>query len=46
MATPTYEQFIEPEPRFKLAKLMIDHEVGVSICIVKIPKFDSDYFED
>jgi restriction system protein len=30
----------------KLAELMIDHEVGVSSRIVKIPKFDSDYFED
>lgn len=30
----------------KLAELMIDHEVGVSTRIVKIPKFDSDYFED
>jgi len=30
----------------KLADLMIDHEVGVSTRIVKIPKFDSDYFED
>lgn len=30
----------------KLAELMIDHEVGVSTRIIKIPKFDSDYFED
>lgn len=30
----------------KLAELMIDYEVGVSSRIVKIPKFDSDYFED
>ncbi|MBE0482032.1 MAG: restriction endonuclease [Bacterioplanes sp.] len=30
----------------KLAELMIDHEVGVSTRIVKIPKFDSDYFDD
>lgn len=30
----------------KLAELMIDHEVGVTSRIVKIPKFDSDYFED
>lgn len=30
----------------KLAELMIDHEVGVSSRVLKIPKFDSDYFED
>ncbi|MBN8447367.1 MAG: restriction endonuclease [Gammaproteobacteria bacterium] len=30
----------------KLAELMIDHEVGVSSRIVRIPKFDSDYFEE
>lgn len=30
----------------KLAELMIDHEVGVSSRILKIPKFDSDYFEE
>lgn len=30
----------------KLAELMIDHEVGVSTRIVRIPKFDSDYFEE
>lgn len=30
----------------KLAELMIDHEVGVSSRVLKIPKFDSDYFEE
>lgn len=30
----------------KLAELMIDNEVGVSSRILKIPKFDSDYFEE
>ncbi len=30
----------------KLAELMIDHQVGVSTRIVRIPKFDSDYFEE
>ena len=30
----------------KLAELMIDHEVGVTSRILKIPKFDSDYFEE
>ncbi|WP_337880598.1 restriction endonuclease [Rheinheimera sp.] len=30
----------------KLAELMIDHEVGVSTRVVRIPKFDSDYFEE
>jgi restriction system protein len=30
----------------KLAELMIDHEVGVSSRVLRIPKFDSDYFED
>lgn len=29
----------------KLAGLMIEHEVGVSLRPVKIPKLDSDYFE-
>lgn len=30
----------------KLAELMIDHETGVTSRILKIPKFDSDYFEE
>lgn len=30
----------------KLAELMIDHEVGTSSRTIKIPEFDSDYFED
>ena len=30
----------------KLAELMIDHEVGVSSRVVKIPQLDSDYFEE
>jgi restriction system protein len=30
----------------KLAELMIDHEVGVSIRVIKLPKLDSDYFEE
>lgn len=30
----------------QLAELMMDHEVGVSSRMVRIPKFDSDYFED
>ncbi|PZQ76956.1 MAG: restriction endonuclease [Variovorax paradoxus] len=30
----------------KLAELMIDHEVGVSARTVKVPKFDSDYFDE
>lgn len=30
----------------KLAELMIDHEVGVASRPVKIPKLDSDYFEE
>lgn len=30
----------------KLAQLMMDHEVGVSSQIVKLPKIDSDYFDD
>jgi len=25
---------------------MIDHEVGVTARVVKIPKLDSDYFEE
>jgi len=29
-----------------LANLMIDHEVGVSTRVVKIPKLDSDYFDE
>ena len=30
----------------KLAELMIDHEVGVASRAVRIPKIDSDYFEE
>ncbi|KGQ20767.1 Mrr restriction system protein [Lysobacter dokdonensis DS-58] len=30
----------------KLAELMIDHEVGISVRAVHIPKVDSDYFEE
>ncbi len=30
----------------KLADLMIDHEVGVASRAVRIPKIDSDYFEE
>ena len=30
----------------RLAELMIDHEVGVSLRPVNIPKLDSDYFEE
>ena len=29
----------------KLAELMIEHEVGVTLRPVKVPKLDSDYFE-
>jgi restriction system protein len=30
----------------RLAELMIDHEVGVTLRPVKVPKLDSDYFEE
>lgn len=30
----------------RLAELMIDHEVGVSLRPVRVPKLDSDYFEE
>jgi len=30
----------------RLAALMIDHEVGVTARTVKVPKFDSDYFDE
>jgi restriction system protein len=30
----------------RLADLMIDHEVGVSARIIKVPKLDSDYFDE
>ena len=30
----------------RLAKLMIDHEVGVTLRPVSVPKLDSDYFEE
>jgi restriction system protein len=30
----------------KLARLMIEHEVGVASRSVRVPKIDSDYFEE
>jgi len=30
----------------RLAELMIDHEVGVSARTIKVPKIDSDYFDE
>ncbi len=30
----------------RLAQLMIDHEVGVTSRVVRIPKIDSDYFDE
>jgi restriction system protein len=30
----------------RLAELMIDHEVGVSLRPLSVPKLDSDYFEE
>ncbi|MFN7221992.1 MAG: restriction endonuclease, partial [Burkholderiales bacterium] len=30
----------------KLADLMMDNEVGVSARLVKVPKIDSDYFDE
>lgn len=30
----------------KLASFMIEHEVGVTLRLVKVPKLDSDYFEE
>jgi hypothetical protein len=30
----------------KRRELMIDHEVGVSARTVKVPKLDSDYFDE
>ncbi len=30
----------------KLANLMIDHEVGVTLRSLRVPKVDSDYFEE
>jgi restriction system protein len=30
----------------RLAQLMIDHEVGVSSRVVRVPKIDSDYFDE
>ena len=38
------EEFRE-EFQAKLAELMIEHEVGVTLRPVKVPKLDSDYFE-
>jgi restriction system protein len=31
---------------FRLAELMIDHEVGVSARTIRVPKIDSDYFDE
>ena len=30
----------------RLADLMIEHEVGVKSRLVRVPKIDSDYFEE
>jgi restriction system protein len=30
----------------RLAQLMIDHEVGVTSRVVRVPKVDSDYFDE
>ena len=30
----------------KLANLMVDHEVGVTLRSLRVPKLDSDYFEE
>jgi restriction system protein len=30
----------------RLAGLMIEHEVGVTLRPIKVPKLDSDYFEE
>lgn len=30
----------------RLASLMVDHEVGVSSRVLRIPKIDSDYFDE
>jgi restriction system protein len=30
----------------KLTELMIEHEVGVTLRPVKVPKIDTDYFEE
>lgn len=30
----------------KLAELMIEHEIGVTSRPVRVPKIDSDYFEE
>ena len=30
----------------RLATLMIDHEVGVSLRPVRVPRLDSDYFDE
>ena len=30
----------------RLAQLMIDHEIGVSSRVVRVPKIDSDYFDE
>ena len=54
MPVPTYDKFIEPVLRYlgsipravMQSQLMIDHGVGVSHRAVKVPKLDSDYFEE
>jgi len=43
MSVPTYDQFIEPILRY-LVNLMMDHEVGVTSRLLKLPKLDNDYF--
>lgn len=30
----------------RLTSLMLDHEVGVSLRAVRVPKLDSDYFDE
>jgi restriction system protein len=30
----------------RLAALMIEHEVGVTLRPIKVPKLDSDYFDE
>ena len=50
--TPAALQFAQQVERIvlvdgaRLAQLMIDHEVGVTLRPLKIPKLDSDYFEE
>jgi len=37
---------IVPVDGVRLAGLMIDHEVGIASRTVRIPKIDSDYFDE